>query len=44
MNSGRRVPAEVLEDGTVTCISPDMSEKKEATAHHAETSTGQDCV
>jgi hypothetical protein len=23
------VPAEVSEDGTVTCISPDMSEKKE---------------
>ena len=29
VSSGVRVPAEVTEDGTVTCISPDMSEKKE---------------
>lgn len=29
VNSGVRVPAEVLEDGAVSCISPDMSEKKE---------------
>ena len=29
VNSGVRVDAEVLEDGTVTCISPDMSEKKD---------------
>lgn len=29
VEAGVRVPAEVLEDGTVTCISPDMSGKKE---------------